>query len=562
MNRLLSAGLAGLVVLALAGPGRGQSFLGKPLDVWRNDLKSPQAKVRRSGAFAVGKMGATALSAVGDLVWLLEHDPDATVRDMAACSLGDIARAVRARDDRHVSEPLLKAASDPDGRVRRSAIYALGSFPRPPAGAVAVYREALSDKDATVRQNAAWALGQAGPDAAAQAVPELCKCLTDKEALVRRDAAGALGAFGRAAKSAAEPLMTLVASEPDEVVRKTALGSLAQLAGEEHRNMARSLDGLLKDKDPEVALGAALVLARIGGREAAGALPVLRTALKDPDAHNQEVAAAALASLGPPAAPAVDDLAEALSNAPDPTVRRNVAIALGHIAMPDRPGGQRNGARVKSAMPALVGALKPSEPVEVRQAVAEALAHIYYPDNQSAVPAMLEAIDKDTDPMVRQRCIWAMFGMATRGAGANDLRRFNAVPVLEKVLDETAPETNLVRYDAARLLAACLQEKAPDKTLDVLLDMLTNKDLRVFNRTDANVEGAGSEAMRSSANVQANLGGDARYMAVEALSYTGAKIKRNDKVIEALKEAAREDDPALKQLSDEAKKVLKNQGIK
>ena len=85
--------------------------------------------------------------------------------------------------------------------------------------------------------------------------------------------------------------------------------------------------------------------------------------------------------------------------------------------------------------------------------------------------------------------------------------------------------------------AHVLQDKAPEKTADVLLEMLKNKTLLVYNRTDAKVEGADNEVSRGKVNVAENLGGDARYMAAVALGLLGDKAKNRPDVIEALKKA-------------------------
>jgi HEAT repeat protein len=543
MKRFLLAAACALGLAVSAAHARAPMFLGKPLDRWRNELNDSKPKVRRSAAFALGRMGFSAREAVPDLVRRLQTDTEASVRDMAASALGDIAKVMpsdRALWDR-TSGVLVKALADSDGHVRRSAAYALGAFGAQAAGAGDALRAALADKDASVRQNAAWALGQIG-EAAGGAVDALCGCLGDKDVLVRRDAAGALGSMGKPAAAAAEPLIKLVKSEADEVVKKTALDSLGHLAGPEHRKLAAGLEEVLADKDAEVALGAAIVLARIGGEESARALPVLQKALKDPDAHVQEVATASLVSLGPIAEPAMYDLADTLTNAKNPTiVRRNAALAIAHI-----------GAAAKPVVPSLVQALKPSQPLQVRQFAAEALAQMKYPANEAALPAVLKAIAEDSDSLVRQKCVWSLFTM-------EDVKKNGADKVLAKVLEETSSEMALVRYDAARKLANALREEAPDKTVDVLLHMLGNKTLNVYNRTNARVEGVGTEATSGQANVKADTGGDARYMAAEALAWLGDKAKKRPEVIEALKNATKDKD---QHLSDAAKQALKDLGVK
>ncbi len=268
----------------------------------------------------------------------------------------------------------------------------------------------------------------------------------------------------------------------------------------------------------------------------------LRDALREDDPAVQETALLRLANLGPAAEPAVADLAEVLADDKSTAkIRALAAVALNHLVEKARP-----------AVGALVQALRPAAPVEVRQAAAEALAQMRYPANEGAVPALLEAIRKDSDPAVRQRAVWALFKL-------KDLERFGADKVLTEVLDETAPAMVMVRYDAARKLADVLRERAPDRTVAVLLDMLQNKNLQVFKRTEPKLDGPGG-AGPGKVNLQASLDGDARFMAAQALGWLGAKAARNPEVVPALRAAAAETDPRLREQAQQALKALTADG--
>ena len=70
----------------------------------------------------------------------------------------------------------------------------------------------------------------------------------------------------------------------------------------------------------------------------------------------------------------------------------------------------------------------------------------------------------------------------------------DAVTTFTTILDERGEPSLMVRYDAARVLALKLGDMAPDKAATVLLDMLRNDKLLIYNRTDAKVSGGGSEA--------------------------------------------------------------------
>jgi hypothetical protein len=59
--------------------------------------------------------------------------------------------------------------------------------------------------------------------------------------------------------------------------------------------------------------------------------------------------------------------------------------------------------------------------------------------------------------------------------------------------------------------------------------------------------------------VTPNLGGDARYMAAEALGFLGTKATNRKDVVEGLRAAARDPDARLKET---AKKSLEQLGLK
>jgi HEAT repeat protein len=258
----------------------------------------------------------------------------------------------------------------------------------------------------------------------------------------------------------------------------------------------------------------------------------LREFLKHDNPDVQAEAAAQLADRGPEAAPAVLALARLLEDSKVPEVRRKAALALGRIGTEARP-----------AVPALVEALAPGVPTEVRQHAAQALALIAFPHIQEALPALREAIKNDKDPRVRHLCAEALFKDRDLAADARTLEALAAV--LE---EKGGGEEALVRYDAARLLAHVLGPKAPDRTIDVLMEMLQNRTLRVFDP--------------SAARVEPKLGGDARYMAAQALGWLKGKLKKRPDALAALKAAEKDPDPEVKKAANEALATLAALGIK
>jgi HEAT repeat protein len=516
-----------------------------------SDLTDPNPEVRRGAAFALGKIGAEGGDA-RNVVEALTHslrDKDPAVRDFAASGLGDLLTALKDQGQpfwTKTGAALRKALKEDDNpRVRRSAAFALGAFGPEATPARDDLIAASGDSSPIVRQNAAWALGKLGKEAGADGVEQLRTLLQDNEPLVRRDALHALGEIGNpTAHPAVASMLKTAGTENAGVVRKAAVEALSHLVGPEDRKAAPELYPLLTDKDSETRLDAAFVLATIGGPVAVEALPVLRAALKDNDAHVQELAAAKIGDIGKDAAPAVEDLGRALVEAKDPMVRRNAALSLGRI-----------GRASKSALPELIQALQYSDTEadslynSNRRYVAEAIDHVGFPDMTDAIPALLNVIKADPDPEVRVRAVGALYKVP-------ELDKYKITPVLAAVLNETDRETAVIRYEAACTLAAHLEAKAPDKTVDVLLDMLTSSNLVIFNGNKAKVSGVGAEGTTGRSEVQLDQGGDARFLAAEALGWLGHKANRPD-VLKALQEAAQDNDRKLSLKAKEALLAIK-----
>ena len=73
MNRLLVAAVSVVLVNVSVAPAGSSLFLGKSADAWRKELNNPEASVRRSAAFALGRMGDEARGAVSQLVRRLQE---------------------------------------------------------------------------------------------------------------------------------------------------------------------------------------------------------------------------------------------------------------------------------------------------------------------------------------------------------------------------------------------------------------------------------------------------------------------------------------------------------
>ncbi len=96
MNRAMPILLAA-VLLSLATPSfaRSADFLGKSAADWASDLTNKKPDIRRSAAFALGKIGNDAESHLPQLAALVQKDPDAGVREAAAAAIGEVILAAK-----------------------------------------------------------------------------------------------------------------------------------------------------------------------------------------------------------------------------------------------------------------------------------------------------------------------------------------------------------------------------------------------------------------------------------------------------------------------------------
>jgi HEAT repeat protein len=531
-----------LAVCAVSAPSalaEGPSFLSRSMAEWSQDLADTRPAVRRSAAFALGRIGSDALVKAPALAKAL-HDSDPSVRAMAAEALGDIALALHGGGLSvwDAAGPVLgKALTDEaDPSVRRAAAYALGTFRDRAEALLPELRNALHDSDAGVRRQAARALGRLG-EAAGAAVKDLSDLVNDSDVLVRRNAVTALGSIGLpAARPAVRPMLDLLKRESDGVVRRAALHELVGLVGAADRSVASEFYPLLSGDDPEAAFSAAFILANMGGPDAAPALPLLRKTLLEEDEQLQALAAAALGAMGVDAAPAVPELAQALTESKDVTVRTNVALALSIL-----------GPKANKALNPLIAALSPSEAQPVRMYASEAIKNIGTPENDPAVPALLAVVASDADPTVRHHCAWCV-------AQRRDYESNGIAKVFSKVIEETDPAAIALRYEAALHLANHLHSKAPDKTVDIMLELFRDKDVKPYSGTAVKVSNSGGEASAGKAELtekRSSTNFNSQVLAARALGWLGAKANRPE-VIAALRAALKEDDPVLRKAISEA----------
>ncbi len=512
-----------LVLTLLAAPAHGQSFLGKSAADWEKELEQKDGRARRNGAFALGKLGKNAVGAAGSLKKHLAGDTDASVREAAAFALGEIGReSLRILDDPDVVEVLAKALKDGNLLVRRSAACALGNFGSSAKAAQPALEAALADTAPVVRQNVAWALGRIGPGT----VPTLRKALKDEDVIVRRDAAGSLGNLDPEVAKAALPELLDCCKTPNSELRFAALSVLIKLVEPEDKKAAQAIKPALEDPDLEVRQNAALAMANIGGADAAPAIPILIEALKQGDLDLQRQAAAAIANIGPDAQSAVAPLCQALS-APDRDLRRNAVLALGGI-----------GPKAATAIPLLANLIgDPKEDKNVRMETAVTLNRFgAVAEARKTVPLLLQVLqDQNDDSDVRWRIMWAL-----RVYKDGLIEMPGVLPAFMKVLGEPKKNaTKMLRYDCAYMLGMLKGDEVPNQALDVLLDFLKDDSLLLYEKTAVKTGGAGAETGSGGANVKEQGKGDARVMAVAALTEVGpARLARRPDIVQQLRAVA------------------------
>jgi HEAT repeat protein len=180
-------------------------------------LRDSDAGVRRHAAWALGMIGEDALGPDRSPLAALLFDADPAVRETAAMALGLTG------DTQTGIELLLERLQEPGtpSDSKRLAAASLGGMEA--RSAVTALIRLLSDPDARVRR---WAVAALGEIADEQAVKPLGTLLTkDPDPGVRLEAAFRLGKFGG---SAAGPALTAALKDANEDVRRIAAAGLKE----------------------------------------------------------------------------------------------------------------------------------------------------------------------------------------------------------------------------------------------------------------------------------------------------------------------------------------------
>jgi|GEM_PF-6513186 len=216
---MLSAESAGLRAAAAGALGQlGDPRAVEPLA--RLVVDDVDASVRQQAAWSLGELGPEGVGAMSELITALS-DSDATVASSAASAfaqLGALApEAVGA---------LRAAAHHADANVRHAALLALGEIGPVSAETQVIFFEALDDSAWGPRGQAVAQLGGLGADAS-PAVPMLVRLLGCAPPSWRFGLLVALARIGPAAKEAAPAVRALAVLGPDRAARARALASMA-----------------------------------------------------------------------------------------------------------------------------------------------------------------------------------------------------------------------------------------------------------------------------------------------------------------------------------------------
>jgi len=293
-----------------------------------------------------------------------------------------------------LAELITTLTTTADSRTRVITIDEIATRPRGGLAALEPLVRALSDEEPRVRWHAARALGLAGRGAVS-AIPALVELLADDDPIAVTQAAAAIGhiraddsraevpaAEAALYEAAVEPLVrTLV--HPDPRARRAAVRALRQVSTSK-RELLTMVRQQLGDADPVAVMPALHTLADMGQE----AVPFLVEALKDP--ASRYWAEVVLAEIGPAAAAAAEPLAE-LAGSGEIEDRVQSILALARI-----------GAPAKIAGPELIAALGSSD-ASLQYVAAYAIGQL---EVAEADELLTKALDSD-DPFLATLASWA-----------------------------------------------------------------------------------------------------------------------------------------------------------
>jgi aminopeptidase N len=238
---------------------------------------------------ALGKRGSSD-DVLGDLSWVLRHDPQPSIRAAAADALGDLG-GTSARDS------LFAGLSDPDPDTRNRVIYALGGFEDDDQAYARLAPIAKSDEMEPLRGSAIDAASMIDPDRAAPLAKTAIGRRSEKYT-VESDAFTAL----RRTHNADLIPIALPYTRPGNPtsVRSAALGLIASLAKYEKDVKTRDrysleIERYLGDRNGHLRHPAMRAIGALGREGAVDALE--RVEQQSPDRSDQETARDAIKAI-------------------------------------------------------------------------------------------------------------------------------------------------------------------------------------------------------------------------------------------------------------------------
>jgi HEAT repeat protein len=181
-----------LALCLSANPASGdETFLGRSLDAWSDEITSADGQKRAQAAWAIAQLAGKAKPGPGDEVYFAElvkltSDGDATVRYWGVVGMERYGGRGGIKDGGQtaVANTLKTLLDDSSPRVRIGAANALGLFGRADQ-ALPILEAAMSDPQEAVRIQAVEALEKLGP-AARPAEATLRKATSDSSESVQR----------------------------------------------------------------------------------------------------------------------------------------------------------------------------------------------------------------------------------------------------------------------------------------------------------------------------------------------------------------------------------------
>jgi len=229
--------------------GLGFSRYTGTMDAIGSGLSDADAKARQVALDAVGRRRARGDAIAQSVVMIMREDDSPAVRRAAANTLG-LMRAAGA-----VEGLKLSLQKDEDASVRSMAATSLGSIGAEEARATLL--AAARREEAPVRVAAVAALSRYR---AKDLLSEFISLLKDPVAPVRRGALGCIAQFPAAdARDATKPLVMVLTTDPDPGCRASAAFMLPKLAPQ---GMLPLLFGAAGDKEPAVRVNVAFALAK------------------------------------------------------------------------------------------------------------------------------------------------------------------------------------------------------------------------------------------------------------------------------------------------------------